>query len=680
MQFLYPSFLWALAALSIPIAVHLFNFRRYKTVYFSNVSFLKEVQEETTSASRLKHLLVLAARCLALLFLVLAFAQPFIPRKNTNLATGKKYVSIYLDNSFSMGTMSGGVRLLDKARQAAKEIAANFSPDDQFQLLTNDFSGHQQRLISREELLKLIEEIELSPASRSLNEVVKRQRDVLTKENGNNQIAYLLSDFQVSAGGFTPDSNIRYNLIPLQADAPSNIYIDSAWFYEPVQLLNQSNQLLVRIKSSGEKGTSDSRLLLKINGQTKAIADFSLEGNNSRMDTLKFTLTQPGWNKMELSIQDYPVTNDDSYYGTFYVSSQLNVLAITENGRNTYLDALFGKQPEINYQDASVGNLNYSAIKGKQLVVLANIRQYSSGLTAAISDLLKDGGAAVCFPDPNGDLNSYNQFLTAIGAATMSPAVVTSKSLLRDLNLKDRLFHDVFERMNGQMTMPKVNRLFPFKTNTPNEQPLLVLQSGESILSRYPSQQGLFYVSAVSLDPTFSELPVHALFAPMLYKMAVLQAGGGAFANVIGDRQGVEIKNRMMEADRVYKVSGNAIEFIPQQTSIGNKVILGMGDQLKKAGIYAVQSDKSDSADYIAMNYSRTESHLRFFSIEQLRGQLPQLNVNIINNGGKEVVQAIAEADRGTTLWKLMLILTLLFLGVEAGLIRFFKQSTDVRN
>ena len=45
MQFLYPSFLWTLLALAIPIIIHLFYFRRFKRVYFTNVKFLKEVKE-----------------------------------------------------------------------------------------------------------------------------------------------------------------------------------------------------------------------------------------------------------------------------------------------------------------------------------------------------------------------------------------------------------------------------------------------------------------------------------------------------------------------------------------------------------------------------------------------------------------------------------------------------------
>src|SRR6187551_1622500 len=103
MLFTYPAFLFALSALSIPVIIHLFNFRRFKKIYFTNVRFLQEIKQDTRSRSRLKHLLILIARLLALAFLVFAFAQPFIPvSKSSNIATGTKHVSIYVDNSYSM--------------------------------------------------------------------------------------------------------------------------------------------------------------------------------------------------------------------------------------------------------------------------------------------------------------------------------------------------------------------------------------------------------------------------------------------------------------------------------------------------------------------------------------------------------------------------------------------------
>ena len=54
MNFLYPGFLFAMLAIAIPIVIHLFNFRRFKKVYFSNVQFLKEVQEQNSSREKLK--------------------------------------------------------------------------------------------------------------------------------------------------------------------------------------------------------------------------------------------------------------------------------------------------------------------------------------------------------------------------------------------------------------------------------------------------------------------------------------------------------------------------------------------------------------------------------------------------------------------------------------------------
>ncbi|MBQ8045424.1 MAG: BatA domain-containing protein, partial [Bacteroidales bacterium] len=103
MQFLSPLFLIGLAAVAIPIVVHLFNFRRYKKVYFSNVELLRQLESETQKQSKLKQLLVLALRIMCIIFIVLAFAQPIIPTdKSRAIAVGNQYVSVYIDNSFSM--------------------------------------------------------------------------------------------------------------------------------------------------------------------------------------------------------------------------------------------------------------------------------------------------------------------------------------------------------------------------------------------------------------------------------------------------------------------------------------------------------------------------------------------------------------------------------------------------
>src|SRR5436190_17609972 len=99
MNFVYPNFLWASTLVAIPIIIHLFNFRRYKIVYFSRVKFLKEVTEDSRSGVKLKHLLVLISRILAILCLVFAFAQPYIPTGSS--ANIENMSLVYIDNSYS---------------------------------------------------------------------------------------------------------------------------------------------------------------------------------------------------------------------------------------------------------------------------------------------------------------------------------------------------------------------------------------------------------------------------------------------------------------------------------------------------------------------------------------------------------------------------------------------------
>ena len=78
-QFFYPSVLWALFALIIPIIIHLFSFRRFKTVYFSNISFLNSLKSESKSKRKIKNILLLLTRILLFALLIIAFAKPYIP-------------------------------------------------------------------------------------------------------------------------------------------------------------------------------------------------------------------------------------------------------------------------------------------------------------------------------------------------------------------------------------------------------------------------------------------------------------------------------------------------------------------------------------------------------------------------------------------------------------------------
>ena len=95
MTYQNPHLLYALFAIAIPIIIHLFNFRKHKTIYFSSIRFLKEIKEENKKKSKLKNILILLSRILAIAFLVLAFSKPYIPIKNQQKTEN---IFIYIDN------------------------------------------------------------------------------------------------------------------------------------------------------------------------------------------------------------------------------------------------------------------------------------------------------------------------------------------------------------------------------------------------------------------------------------------------------------------------------------------------------------------------------------------------------------------------------------------------------
>ena len=120
MSFLYPLFLVAGLTLAIPVLIHLFNLRKYKTVLFPHTRFLKSIQLSSRKQSQVRYKLLLAMRLLFLACLILAFAQPFINRK-TQKATANTLKIIYIDNSYSMSVKKGARTMLDIAKDAARK-------------------------------------------------------------------------------------------------------------------------------------------------------------------------------------------------------------------------------------------------------------------------------------------------------------------------------------------------------------------------------------------------------------------------------------------------------------------------------------------------------------------------------------------------------------------------------
>jgi len=688
MNFTYPAFLFALSAIAIPIIIHLFNFRKFKTVYFSNVRFLKEVKQETQAKSKLKHLLVLAARILAIAFLVFAFSQPFIPVQNKKIVVGDKAISIFIDNSFSMDAINKNGTLLDEAKKRAAEIVSSYKATDRFQLLTNDFEGKHQRLVNKEEFIQLLDEIKISPATRNVSEIISRQMDVLQHRGKETKTAFIVSDFQksmVNIDQIKNDSSITFNIIPLTAAQKNNVYIDTCWFETPVRQYNQVEKLHVLIKNASDKAVENNSIKLFINELQKTPASFSVDKESETEVVLSFASKETGIHYCRVEINDYPVTFDDKFYFSFEVAKNIPVLCINSTSNDVaksesqYLNKIFGADSLFVLKNSPENKLDYSTLSNNKLIVLNQLKLISSGLAQELKRFVSNGGSVLVFPNAESDLNSYKEFLTSLNVNYFE-RLDTAKTKVDKINLDNDIYKDVFDKKIAAATnldLPIVSRHYTIsKVTHSNEEYLLKLQNGDVFFSKYAVDKGKIYLSAVALNSNFSNFAKHSIFVPTLYKVGMYSQSIQPLFYIIGNDETIESTN-VLTGENVFHIRGlkNDFDIIPEHKVMDSKTEIIIHNQIINAGNYNLFAGQ-DLVTGISFNFDRKESDLSCYSLDELKAKLSAKNLtnfNVLEAGAQSLKQSLTELEQGKKLWKVCIILALLFLAMEVLLLRFMK-------
>lgn len=681
MNFVNPGFLYGLFAVSIPIIIHLFNFRRFKKIYFTNVSFIRELKLQTQKQSRLRHLLILLFRILAIVAIVMAFAQPYFPvSKNLISPEQKNLVSIYIDNSFSMEAISEKGILLDEARDKAKEIASVYKSSDMFRLITNDFEGKHQRFVSRDEFINLINEIAISPVTRTIPEIISRHNVVLNMNQAGVKTLFAISDFQknIFQGDFPEsDSALNVFIIPVKSLNRDNLYIDSCWFESPIHQPGQLTVLKVRIMNSSANSYERLPVNLKINNQQKALASFDIKPNKSAEVTLPFTEIDPGINDGVIEINDNAITFDDQFYLSYKVAQQTPILCINGTTENMFLNSLFGKDSTFLFTNINEGNIDYSGFNSWQLIVLNEVNTISTGMIQELVKFTRNGGSLAVLPSSRVTQVIYDPLFDALGTGRFdSPD--TANTRISFINLQHPIFANVFDEIPRNIDLPIVFKYYPIISQVRSQyESLLDLQKGGSFLSVFPVEKGKVYLFACPLQTSFSNFPKHAIFVPTLYKIAISSVIEDKMFFTIGRSDVITVNNINISNDDVLHIKdiNSDFDFIPEHKRMNSSIDLFPQGQVSRAGNY-VLTGESEPVKGIAFNYDRAESEMDFMTTDEINEFLTSKgmkNYHLIESSGKPFTETLMDLSQGIRLWRWFVLLALLFLLAEVILLRVRK-------
>lgn len=677
MQFVYPTFLFALTAVAIPIIIHLFHFRRYKKIVFSDLRFLKQVQEQNKSKQKLKDLLVLLSRVLALIFLVLAFAQPFIPNPNASLLKGRKAVSLFIDNSFSMNNEGPEGNLLEAAKTKARAIVNAYGDADQFQIITQNFEGKHQRLVSKSDALAWIDEITISSSSASLSSIIKRQKQTLQKAGTDAMIQYVISDFQqymCTAEPIEADSTLLLYLIPMKTNEQRNISVDSVWLSSPVIQLNQPITIHTRIHNYGETEAENIPIALRINGQQKGLQNINCPAN--QFSNVQFTYTPTETLiQGEISLTDHPIVFDDKMFFSFQPISTYNVLSINGGEPNKYITALFQDDATYLFTQAFETQLNYTAFSKQQLIILNEPKNLSSGLIQELLKYTSEGGQLCIIPPAdNKDLSGLNNLLTAL-QLPLYGSLQKQEVKVASLNLQDALFKNVFAQLPRNMDLPWAKTYYSLQRNNASKgKSLLTLNTGDPFVWQASTRNGNVILFTTCLQTEWSNLPQHALYVPLMLKMAMGKQQEKSMYYTTGIAQWVQIGEEV-KGDKLLRMWSNEQELILQTMQRGGKTVVYVDQPLTKAGNYNVAPQGTTKPlQYVAMNFARWESDMRTWNTDDLTAfanARPQTFVNM--DDASVMKNTISNQLQGTALWRYCVWLALVFVLIEILLLRLLK-------
>lgn len=642
MQFKHPELLYFLFLLVIPILVHLFQLRKFKTEYFTNVKFLKELALQTRKSSKLKKYLLLATRMLLLAFMIIAFAQPFFKAKDSKNATNELY--IVLDNSFSMQAKGQKGELL---KRAVQDLLEHTPENANFSLITCSENYWNTDIKS---IQKELQNLKYSASPFQLEQLLAK---IKAHKSAFNKDIVVITDavgLQSNQVKNTKDDENLYFIVP-EAEKTDNIAIDSVYVN---QTLENFYEIGVKLDAFGEDFND---IPIALYNKNKLIAK-TLVNFETKNKTINFTIPKEDFHGY-VSISDNSLEYDNTYYFSLSKPQKSNVISIGEPEKSGFLSKIYTAE-EFNYSNFSLQSLDYNLLDKQDAIILNELKDIPQALQTTLKSFVEKGGNLVVIPSSESSISNLNTFLSNFGGIQFK-ALGTSEKMVTKINFSHPLFSGVFEKKVDNFQYPNTKTSFEISNSAPM---VLGYSDQSSFLSAIQNGISSVYVFAAPINKTNSNFQNSPIIVPTFYNMGQNAQKAGITALVIGENKPFIVETTLGK-DEIVNVKNEKESFIPVQQILNSKVKLTFNDNPKEAGNFSVYNN-NQSIENISFNFNRAESKLSNINTEAISDFKEISNVDSIFD--------TLQANRADNqLWKWFVLLTLLFVALEVLIQKFVK-------
>jgi hypothetical protein len=669
MAFLNPFFLIGALAAGLPVLVHLVRRTRAQKLQFPSLMFLRKIEQKVVRRRKLRNLLLLAMRCLALLLLALAFARPYLTNNKAAAATTSSASSvILLDTSASMRYAD----VFERAKNAARNVIGNAASDEQIALVTfaQGYDILRPLKNNHAEANALLNDLKPTLASADYLQAVQAADSILKEVKSGARKIFLISDFQESNWNrasaqvkLAPD--MKLTPVDVSDTRVANFAVTEVKADPVVYVQKYAGKLTAQIHNFSNEYADHLAVDFKLNDLVVERREVSIDGLSSQSVEFTGFNVPEGNNRASVEIASDQFAFDNRNFFVMRRENQTKVLAIETASRgrseSLYLQQalLAGENNRYALTLKSAGTVSPNELNEYRAIII-NDTNISEALAASLKSFVERGGGVILAAGKHTDAAEFNHTVGSFAPVELDDVTQSRNGYALMSQIKtDHPIFSPFAR-SGRLTSTKV---YSYHRSVAKEtaEVLVALDDGSPLLIEGLAGRGKVLVLTTTLDTAWNDLPLTTMFLPLTRQMLEHLSGGETALSYTVGQIFTAPPNEDSTLPAIENPAGGRIDDA-RRTNNGELAVAA-----NEAGFYRLRY--RDHPENIAVNVDARESDFTRLNVEDFVASIsPKPDEQVTPTVTER--QTAEETEAKQRLWLPLILLALVLFVTESILAR----------
>ena len=714
MTFLNPFVLLGLLAAAIPVLLHIFNLRKLKTIEFSSLTFLKELQKTKIRRLKVRQILLLILRTLFIVLTVFAFSRPTL---TGSLSGGfaKTSAVMIIDDSYSMTAFDGQGELLKQAKQSALQALDLLKEGDEvFILKLSDANVTMPNepgtpIRSFAQARSAVNEIKPSYTHRKLEPALRFAARMLSGSANFNKEIFVFSDFQsgilneglrkTSAKERIFPPGVRCFFSGFGNRQMRNVSLDAVTIPNTLFEVGKPFSVIAKVTNHGTGELPNVLVSVFTSGTRVAQKGVTVQSGKSTDVELSIVPKQPGFIEGVAALEDDDLEFDNRRYFTVTIPGELHALLVGTLQDLQYIKLALsavtsGDSTTLKLAETTVTGMTENQISWADIILFSNVKDLSTSRLDRLRSFLASGGGLIIFPGASTTAASFNStFAAALGL----PPILSVEGDLRSQtssfleieksDIRHPLFAGLFEDQGDfrlqphrasarTLESPKVRAHVKF-AESPQSSPVISLSDGSAFLLDKTTAGGRVLLFGVAANLEWSDFPIKGLFAPLLHRTLSYLAQRHSVMPSIVVSEAVQFPIRRSDEMKFILQDPRKNELTVQAFLRGTEKSVLFSDTYLP-GIYFMKSGNRVIQSF-AVNMDPDESKTEKAETADWKALMNRLGIDAASfyhiEDSAVLKRSVSESRYGVELWKYFLIAALGVALLEMFIARDTKRA-----